>query len=207
MWFLIAAFLGEENTLIGWTRPLSSTQTTMHIGLRCWAQEGTTEIWILPTNAMQRLGDLFDLGAEAGPPRPETTGLLRNALWLLPTKPLGTNKIGQFLPGSAGGANSTTAADGDSLINPWDFILMLEGTILFTAKSTKLLDAHESAHASAPFFVYAQTAGHNSPGDEKNQRGEQWMPLWSNPCTLNELAGLLGEGRLQLGTANHAPSG
>lgn len=155
-------------------------------------------------NAMQRLNELFDLGDEACKPREGTAGLLCDAIWSEPANCLSNNAIGQFLPSGAGGANSTTAADGSSLINPWDFILMLEGAVLFSARTTRRLDPRSSSRASAPFVLRAHAAGHASSGDEKAERGEQWMPLWSRLTTFRELRAMLGEARLQLGrqTAN-----
>ncbi len=150
-------------------------------------------------NAMQRLNDLFDLDVPDGRPLVQTPLLLKQSLWSEPSNALVDNAIGQYLPGSAGGANSTTAADGDSLVNPWDFILMLEGTVLFSARVTRRLDPHNLSRASAPFAMHAHAAGFLSPGDEKDQRGEQWMPLWSRPSTLGDVSAMLGEGRLDVG--------
>jgi CRISPR-associated protein Csx17 len=71
-------------------------------------------------NVMLRLGQLFELTSPAGHPTPPSSGLLASALWALPSNDLTVGSaIGQFLPGSAGGANSTTAPDGASLVNPW----------------------------------------------------------------------------------------
>lgn len=150
-------------------------------------------------NAMQRLGELFDLSDPAGKPRPQTQLQLEHALWSSPYNAQESCAIGQFLPGSAGGANSSTAADGDSLINPWDFILMLEGTILFSARITCRLDPQSISRASAPFVMHAHAAGFLSPGDENDQRGEQWMPIWSRPSTLGDVSAMLSEGRLDVG--------
>lgn len=150
-------------------------------------------------NAMQRLGELFDLSGTAGKPNDQTPPQLEQALWLTPCNTQTSCAIGQFLPGNAGGANSTTAADGDSLVNPWDFILMLEGTILFSARATRRLDPQSLSRAVAPFVMHAHAAGFLSPGGEKDQRGEQWMPLWSRPSTLGDISAVLGEGRLDVG--------
>lgn len=150
-------------------------------------------------NGMQRLGELFDLTAD-GEPRVESPALLAACLWSTMSKDLQAKAaIGQFSPGQAGGANASTGPDADSLVNPWDFVLMLEGCILFSARSTRRLDPSASSRASAPFVVHAHACGHASPGNEKSARGEQWMPLWSQPCTLHDLRAMLGESRLQIG--------
>ena len=150
-------------------------------------------------NAMQRLGELFELADPDAGPRPAAAGLLREALWRSPSNQLSANKIGQFLPGSAGGANSTTGPGGAGLINAWDFVLMMEGAILFSARSTRRLGVLTSRRASAPFAVHAHACGHGTPGDEKADRGEQWMPIWDAPTALPDLTAMLGEARLQLG--------
>jgi CRISPR-associated protein Csx17 len=151
-------------------------------------------------NFMLRLGQLFDLSSSAGGPRPECQALLSTALWSVPTPALTAGAaIGQFSPGQAGGANSTTAPDGESLINPWDFVLMLEGTVLFGARSTRRMDPSSEARASAPFSVRAQATGHATPGLEGADRGEQWMPLWNRAACWEDVRAMIGEARVQLG--------
>ena len=150
-------------------------------------------------NAMQQLGELFDLSDPAGKPHPQTRSQLEHALWSTPCNAQEPCAIGQFLPGGAGGANSTNAPDGSPLVNPWDFILMLEGAILFGARVTRRLDPQSLSRASAPFVMHAHAAGFLSPGGEKDQRGEQWMPLWSRPSTLGDVSAMLSEGRLDVG--------
>lgn len=114
-------------------------------------------------------------------------------------------KVGQFFPNAAGGANCTNGpgTQQDTLLNPWDFTLMLEGAILFSAASTRRLAAQTPSRAAAPFAIAAQGAGYASAADsDEGARGEQWMPLWPQPITLSELQRLLTEGRAQLGTRN-----
>ena len=149
-------------------------------------------------NFMQRIGELFDLTSDDGDPIPGTAQLLANSLWSEPANKLATTAVGQFQPGAAGGANSSTGTGGDSLVNAWDFVLMMEGSILFSSRATRRLDPNEMIRASAPFAVRAHAAGYASPGSEKSQRGEQWMPLWSRPATLPDVAALFGEARIQL---------
>jgi len=52
--------------------------------------------------------------------------------------------------------------------------------------------------------VRSHATAYGSAGNEKSQRGEQWLPIWGRPATLGEIAALFGEARLQLGrqTAN-----
>ena len=110
-------------------------------------------------------------------------------------------KVGQFHPGGAGGANSVNGAgsQNDTLLNPWDFVLMLEGATSFTSHVSRRCDLVPSRIAS-PFAVSACGAAYASasPTDE-TARGEQWMPLWSRPLSYTELRRLLAEGRAQIG--------
>jgi len=149
-------------------------------------------------NAMQRLADVCDIAGNGGPTA-KAPSYLYNALWSSSALGVPAAPIGQFLPGSAGGANATTGPDGDALINPWDFILMLEGAVMFSSRSARRLDATATAAASAPFAVRSHPTAHGSVGSEKAERGEQWVPLWGRPTLLGDLKALFGEGRLQLG--------
>lgn len=150
-------------------------------------------------SAMRRLVELFDADDPHGKASNQARAQLKHSLWSEPSNMLATNPVGQFLPGSAGGANSTTAADGSPLVNPWDFILMLEGAILFSSRATRRMDPQSLRRASAPFVMHAHAAGFLSSGGEKDQRGEQWMPLWNQPSTLHDLSAMIGEGRLGVG--------
>lgn len=152
-------------------------------------------------NFMQRLGEAFDLASDTGAPLAPTRDWIVGALWAEPTRGCQTGSaVGQYLPGMAGGANSTNGPDGDSLLNPIDFFLLMEGAVIFAAHATRRLGLNESARAAAPFAVNAQGAGYASASDsDESARGEQWMPLWSQPMTLVELKRLLAEGRAQIG--------
>jgi len=153
-------------------------------------------------NFMRRLHEVFDLSTEAGGPAAHSKEWVAGALWATPV--IGCqigSAVGQYLPGMAGGANSTNAPDGDSLLNPVDFILMMEGAVLFAAHATRRLGLNETSRAAAPFAVNAQSAGYASAADsDESARGEQWMPLWSQPMNLMELKRLLAEGRAQIGS-------
>lgn len=157
----------------------------------------------LANNFMQRLGELFEVASGDGRPSAGAGELLANALWATPTTRLTNTAMGQFQPGAAGGANSSTGAMGDSQSNPWDYVLMMEGAVLFSARATRRLDPNSFSRAAAPFVVHSRAAGYGSSGNE-DAPGEQWLPLWGRPATLGEVSALFGEARVQLGrqTAN-----
>lgn len=152
-------------------------------------------------NFFQRLNDVFDMSDAQGGARPPARQWLVSALWgAATTGCLSGRAVGQYLPGCAGGANSGNGPDADSLLNPVDFLLMMEGAVLFAAHATRRLNVAESIRAAAPFAVESQGAGYASAADtDEESRGEQWMPLWSQPTSLPELRHLLAEGRVQIG--------
>lgn len=151
-------------------------------------------------NFMQRLGELFDVSG-SGAARTGAEPLLAGALWGGSTLGLVGVAIGQFAPGCAGGANSSSSGPmGGARVNPWDWVLSLEGSILFAAAATRRLGAQGPGAMSTPFMVRGHGAGHGSASpSEDAPRGEQWLPLWSRPMGLGELRQLLSEGRAQLG--------
>ena len=153
-------------------------------------------------NFMQRLGDVFDLGSDDGRPRPAARAWLSGSLWNQPIPGnLPGQPVGQYLPGTAGGANNGNGPDADSMVNPVDFILMLEGTIAFTSHASRRFGSSESSRAASPFVVNACGAAYASAAaSDETARGEQWMPLWSRPSSYAELRRLLAEGRAQIGS-------
>lgn len=153
-------------------------------------------------NFRQRLLDLFDISRPDTPPLSNTAALLEHALHGAVVLGTGGHSIGQYMPGSAGGANSTSGISGRSNVNPWDFVLFMEGTVLFSAAASRRLGVEGTSSTSAPFAIRANPSGHPSvSAREKAARGEQWFPLWERPATLREIRALLSEGRAQLGRA------
>ena len=149
-------------------------------------------------NAMQRLGDLFDLASVDGAPAQDAAKLLRNSLWALASTAVAVASVGQFMPGNAGGANGSTGPDAEPRVNAWDFVLLLEGAVLFRGHTTRVLSGGKSGRASVPFALHAQAVGHATPGLEGAERGEQWMPIWEHAATFGDVESLLAEGRAQL---------
>lgn len=156
-------------------------------------------------NYYQRLQELFDV--TTGVPTHASPNWLDHALWggAVVGARAKNASIGQYSPGGAGGANSSTGPYGDAFVNPWDFVLMLEGGLLFVAGAARRLDNTTGPMAVAPFSVPARNAGFGSasPVEEKN-RGEQWLPLWGQPVVLDEVRKLLAEGRSRIGARGSA---
>ena len=103
-------------------------------------------------NFMQQLVTLFDVASQAGSPNGAAKSLLQNSLWMDASNQLNKAAVGQYQPGAAGGANSSTGTGGDSLVNAWDYVLMLEGSLLFTARATRRLDPNAFSRDSTRFL-------------------------------------------------------
>jgi CRISPR-associated protein Csx17 len=88
-------------------------------------------------------------------------------------------------------------------VNPWDFVLMIEGALLFAGSVARRMGANSGGRAVFPFSVESIAVGYGSAtaGEETtdNSRAELWLPLWEDGCTLAEVRHLFSEGRAQLG--------
>jgi len=149
---------------------------------------------------IQQLQNTIDF--VTGEPTTDAEKLLRSALFdTIAPKLSYSGKIGQFSPIAAGGANSTTGTDGDSRVNPWDFILMLEGMLVLMPGITRRGESGQSGVA-APFTANRpSSAGYGSAADEKI-RAELWIPLWDRPVGLGELTVFCREGRAKVNTSS-----
>lgn len=150
-------------------------------------------------NFMQRLAELFlsPPTRHADPRRRLVAALLHR-----PSKGvLDKVSVGQFAPGAAGGANMTTGFGADGQVNPWDFVLALEGALAFAGAAVRRMESEARGSASFPFHVQASAVGYGSAADsdEAAARSELWLPLWPQPTTFSELRLLFAEGRLDLG--------
>jgi CRISPR-associated protein Csx17 len=150
-------------------------------------------------NFMQRIKEVID--PETGDPTERSERWLRAALFGDVGPELATKApIGQFFPGAAGGANSSSGFDAPSAVNPWDYILMVEGTLLFAAASVKRMESADDGLLVYPFCVRQVGVGYASASDadEEDARCEMWMPLWTQPTGLAELMAVFNEGRAQV---------
>jgi len=150
-------------------------------------------------NFMQHLVALFD--PDSGQASATNEALLQESLYGEATPGMSSAKIGQFAPSDAGGVNQTSGFEARSLVNSWDFVLMLEGAVLFAASATRRLESGSAGALSYPFTVHLAAGGSGAAAlsDEGAARAEIWMPLWSKPVGFRELEALLSEGRVTLG--------
>lgn len=93
---------------------------------------------------------------------------------------------------------------GERCVNPWDFVLLLEGCLIWSASTTRRR-ATSRERASFPFYCRASFGGSMNltarevHGAEKSiSKGELWCPIWSSHSSLSEIRRILAEGRLQL---------
>lgn len=148
-------------------------------------------------NFRQHLDLLFDLAS--GAPRDDAAAQLRAALFGGPNNRLTRRAVGQFFPGRAGGTNMGAGFFGGAAVNSWEFVLMLEGAVALVAGMSRRGEVGR-ARVSSPFWVEAAAAGFGSASErEGSPRGEQWLPLWSQPVRYSEMVELIREGRAQVG--------
>jgi CRISPR-associated protein Csx17 len=146
---------------------------------------------------MQQLQNLIDF--PSGQPTDAAAKLLTAALFdrALPQLTY-SGKIGQFNPIAAGGANATTGSSGDSRVNPWDFVLMMEGMLVLMPGITRRGESGQGSVAAPFTATQPSIAGYGSAVSAEKVRAELWLPLWEKPVGLGELQILFREGRAQV---------
>ena len=146
-------------------------------------------------NYFQRLVELFD--PATGKPRASDSLFCAAAFGDVVTG-VKNAAIGQFAPAEAGGPNSTSGFEGAAGVNPWNFVLMLEGALLTASGVVRRFASEDRSAASFPFAVGAAAAGSgsNSSIEESDARGEFWAPLWNSASGADEVLALFREGRI-----------
>jgi CRISPR-associated protein Csx17 len=113
---------------------------------------------------------------------------------------------GHFSTTAAGGSNTSQGFEGDSRTNPWDYVLALEGTLLWASSAHRQHGSSGSGVAAFPFTAKISSVGPGSlaawedskPKKAKREIAEMWCPLWERPTGLPELMNLLSEGRVSV---------
>lgn len=144
-------------------------------------------------NFMQHVAQIFACPPETSRAR------LESSLFGSLLKGIPAAATGQFDPGRTGGRNQGAGFKAaQSPVNSWDFILLMEGTLLFAGALTRRAP-EDPNDVCFPFCVEGSAAGFASSSLTDKGRGEIWMPLWSRTASLREVRRLLGEGRASLG--------
>ncbi len=105
--------------------------------------------------------------------------------------------VGQFYPAAAGGVNSTQGVSDSSFVNPWDFILGIEGCLVLASATVRQLAAGARSKASFPFTVRSSKIGFGSLAESEDIKAETWLPLWSALANYAEISHIFKEGRVQ----------
>ncbi len=192
----VLVLIGDHSRARSRTGLLPSYTTLLGSG----ANDGNADF---SSNFMQRLQSVL-LGDE-------NTKLGRSHLWLTASL-FGENQpgamvkalAGQYSPGNAGGPNTSPGFKGESSINPWDFIFLIEGALMFAAAAVKRHGDSGGSSIAYPFAVrtsgvgYASGVAKDEQADKSNTE-ELWLPLWEQNTSMNELLSVLSEGRAQIG--------
>lgn len=148
------------------------------------------------SNFMQRLVELLIEPRRRG--APGVDALLENALFGA-AGALEKGTSGQYDPASIDSDTTSASGNTTSLSNPWDFIFLIEGGLVFASAAARRLGAGAGIRAAMPFCVDPSPIGAASSADGEEARGEIWTPVWRQPATLPEITRLIGEGRAQWG--------
>ncbi|MGZ5443263.1 MAG: type I-G CRISPR-associated protein Cas8g1/Csx17 [Thermoanaerobaculia bacterium] len=150
-------------------------------------------------NYMQRVVEVID--PSTGHPRKQSALWLASSLFAEPSPGLSREAIGQFDPPSAGGPNAAAGFEGASPTNPWDYVLMLEGSLLFSTAVTRRSEVSPS-RMTYPFIVDSVGSGSGAVAlaDDATSRGEIWLPLWQTPAGVTEVVRVFSEGRVTNGS-------
>jgi CRISPR-associated protein Csx17 len=93
------------------------------------------------------------------------------------------------------------------LVNPWQVLLCLEGTLVVRGAVTRRLDAASQGRAAFPYTVDPTPAGFSSApprikrgkGAGEPVRAELWLPLWPRPASFPQIEVLFSEARADVG--------
>lgn len=142
------------------------------------------------TNFHQRLADVLP---ELGAKRTASASWLRAAL-RGSSSPLIAATIGQFDPQAAGGPGTSSFDDTPGVTNPWTFVLMVEGLLLFASAPVRRY-GEVSSRAAQPFTVNHSPAGPIPGAADEGARGELWAPVWEHPLGGRDVEHLFSSAR------------
>lgn len=122
--------------------------------------------------------------------------LLESGLFGTDTQNLRKDNIGKFYPGKSGGYNQGNAIESkEFFINPWEYILLIEGLFLWSNSISKRNNPNAKNYLMSPFTVNLFQAGYPSSEVGGAKSSETWIPIWENPIHIQELYTLFATGR------------
>jgi CRISPR-associated protein Csx17 len=150
---------------------------------------------------------LVDLGFCEASLRPDARTLLRHSLFADSATGFVVRSVGQSDPGRAGGFNQGPGIEQKHVpINLWNFVLAMEGTLVWRSSLSHRQGAGNVTFVASPFTVRASPVGYSSSAqkDGEAEKGERppveiWTPLWDRPASYPEVRTFLGEGRAEVG--------
>jgi CRISPR-associated protein Csx17 len=146
-------------------------------------------------NFLQRALDVV------GPkPLMDREALLRDAFHGTADGRLSDVSIGQYAPANAGGVNASTGFEGLSLVNPWDFVFLIEGLVVFAGSMSKRFGARRP-RAAFPFTFAPTDAGYGAASTQEEKRAEIWLPRWRGAATLRAVKQLIRTARVDVETS------
>lgn len=143
------------------------------------------------TNFHQRLVELLP---ELGAARAKSVDLATDLLEGSQLATLAKAPAGQYDPLAAGGPGSSATGSADSLVNPWAYVLMVEGALMFAASPAKRMGEFGS-RASIPFTVAGSASGPVPGAEGEESRGEIWAPQWGSQRSLGEVQHIFSQAK------------
>lgn len=153
-------------------------------------------------NFMQNLWEVLpDFDPQRKKQKGSSRTLLENALWGINTSKLVPERTSSLYDaGACGGANAGQGFERIALANPWNFILCLEGTLLFAGAISRRQAAGEKGRATFPFQARLTTTSLDSSTEKEKEGREIWLPLWGKRASLSEIIMIFTEGHVSIGT-------
>ena len=152
----------------------------------------------LAVNFLESISSLLDSKKKT------SADLLNHALFGKGRPRLESLPVGQFGPAAVGTINSYAYGSAASAVNPWGFVLAMEGSLLFASGVARRFSGSKGI-ATSPFAV-SNSAVDYTVAENESVKGELWLPIWNRKMTVPELRRILSEGRLSWGS-KHVSNG
>jgi CRISPR-associated protein Csx17 len=150
--------------------------------------------WASRSNEIQRRLQTLEY-----PLRPGEEGI-RNALLGSLSQTLRPGRTASlFDSGSVGGPNAGQGMERDALLNPWNFVLAIEGSLCLAGAVARRQGASRSDASAFPFSARMVPTGYGTSVAKEAGQNEIWLPLWERSMRLDELSLLFAEGRVEVG--------